>query len=128
MSEVSHLKMSPDRRLLARQERRHRRGCGAAQLVGQALAIDAEVLAYPLNVVARFVEGNALDPVDKISAAGSRITVRRDPLHHPAAAERLLRRELAKAYEPPSSSTQDPGRGRPRRAGVLKAGSTRRCA
>ena len=82
--------MSPDRRLLARQERRHRRGCG--RLVGQALAIDAEVLAYPLNVVARFVEGNALDPVDKISAAGSRITVRRDPLHHPAAAG-VIRRE-----------------------------------
>src|SRR6202041_2214359 len=62
-------------RLLARQDRRDRRGRGG--LVGQALAIDAEVLAHPLNVLASFVEGNALDPVDKISAAGfSRITVR----------------------------------------------------
>jgi hypothetical protein len=61
-------------------------------LVGEALAIDAEVLANPLNVVARFVEGNALDPVNKISAAGSRIAVRRDPLGHAAAAG-VIRRE-----------------------------------
>ena len=45
---MSSRSSSPPRRL-AREDRRHRRG---GRLVGQALAIDAEVLAYPLNVVA----------------------------------------------------------------------------
>src|SRR6202041_1508072 len=58
---------------LARQDR-----ATSARLVGQALAIDAEVLSYPLNVLASFVEGEC-------TAGFSRITVRSHPLRHPAA-------------------------------------------
>ena len=75
--------------LFTRQQQRHRRGRG--RLIGKALAIDAEVLAHPLNVVPRFVVGNSLDPVDKISASGPWIAVCGDPLLHAAAASVISR-------------------------------------
>jgi hypothetical protein len=33
------------------------------------LSVDAKVLAHPLDIVARLVEGNALDPVDEIDCS-----------------------------------------------------------
>src|SRR3984957_9844139 len=67
--------------LFARHSGRH--GRRRQFLVGEALTIDAQVLADPLDVVARLVEWNALDPVDEIDRAVTRIAVRRDPLRDP---------------------------------------------
>ena len=58
-------------------------GGGASLLVGEALTIDAQVFADPLDVVARLVERNALDPVNEVDRSITRIAVRRDPLRDP---------------------------------------------
>ena len=67
--------------LLARHSGRH--GRRRQFLVGEALTIDAQVFADPLDVVARLVERNALDPVDEIDRSVTRIAMRRDPLRDP---------------------------------------------
>jgi hypothetical protein len=55
------------RGLLARHSGRHgRRG---QLLVSETLSVDAKVLAHPLDIVARLVEGNALDQVDEIDCS-----------------------------------------------------------
>src|SRR5580692_9152620 len=68
--------------LLARHSGRH--GRRRQFLVGEALTIDAQVFADPLDVVARLVEGNALDPVDEIDRSVAGIAMRSDPLRDPA--------------------------------------------
>src|ERR1700722_12087304 len=49
-------------------------------LVGEALAINAQVFADPFDIVARLIEGNALDPIDEVDRAFAWIAMRRDPL------------------------------------------------
>ena len=68
--------------LLARHSGRH--GRRRQFLVGEALTIDAQVFADPLDIVARLIERNALDPVDQIDGSVTRIAMRRDPLRDPA--------------------------------------------
>ena len=65
----------------SRATRRH--GRRRQFLIGEALTIDAEVLADPFDIVARLVERNALDPVDEIDRSVTRIAVRGDPLRDP---------------------------------------------
>ena len=52
-------------------------------LVGEALTVDAQVLADPFHIIARLVEGNAFDPIDEIDRSVTRIAMRRDPLRDP---------------------------------------------
>src|SRR6266516_3936634 len=46
--------------------------------------IDLQILEYPLNIIARFRERDAFDPVDWIDFGVTRIAVLRDPFLHPA--------------------------------------------
>src|SRR5215813_9251564 len=48
-------------------------------------AIDLQVFHNPRDIVARFGDRDALDPVDRINARITRIAIGRDPLLHPAA-------------------------------------------
>ena len=62
----------------ARRRRRLRRG--------ETGAVDADVLADALDVVARLVERDALDPIDRIDFARARVAIGGDPLRDAAAA------------------------------------------
>ena len=62
----------------ARRRRRLRRG--------EAGAVDADVLADALDVIARLVERDALDPIDRIGLAGARVAIGGDPLRDAAGA------------------------------------------
>src|SRR5712671_5860894 len=56
-----------------------------ARSVPELGAVDLHVLDHALDVVARFREGDALDPIDRIDIGIARIAVSLDPLLHPAA-------------------------------------------
>src|SRR6266481_6902163 len=65
----------------AMQVRFDRRRAGA-----EVRTVDLQILHYPLDVVTRLGERNALDPIDRIDLGVARIAVLGDPLLNPAAA------------------------------------------